>query len=359
MKTRRWFCLRAALAAVTVLGIVPGLRSAETTRDGGPLDLEMKDYAYPNAVAYFDLKSQRGSLRMAYMDLAPAGYRGSEQPPPDAPLATVVLFHGKNFFGAYWRDTAEALTVAGFRVIVPDQIGFGKSSKPAGAYSFHAMANHTRELLESLKVPRVAVVGHSMGGMLATRFALMFPDMTSQLVLENPIGLEDYREKIPYVPTEELAQQAISQDDQTIRKYHQSYYSKWLPEFDEYVKVQFRSLHGPDAEHFAYVSALTSQMIYEQPVCYEFSHLRVPALLIIGQDDRTAIGKDRVVKEVAATLGNYPGLGERVAREIPNARLVKLPNVGHIPHLETPKRFHEELIRFLTEPNGSGGVSAR
>jgi pimeloyl-ACP methyl ester carboxylesterase len=294
---------------------------------------------------------------MAYMDVSPTGYRGSVLPPPDAPLATVVLFHGKNFFGAYWRSTVEALTGAGYRVIVPDQIGFGKSSKPDGAYSFHAMANQTRELLESLKISRVTVVGHSMGGMLATRFALMFPDMTSQLVLENPVGLEDYRETVPYVPTDELAQQALRQSKDEIRKYHQAYYAKWQPEFDEYADVQYRLLHGPDAARAAYVSALTSQMIYEQPVCHEFSHVRVPTLLIIGQADRTAIGKDRVVREVAETLGNYPELGAKAAGKIPNARLVKLPGVGHVPHLEAPERFNAELLRFLAEP--IGGISAR
>ena len=78
-------------------------------------------------------------------------------------------------------------------MVAPDQIGFGKSSKADLHYSFHQLADNTKKLLEHLGIDQAVIVGHSMGGMLATRFALMFPGATSQLVLVDPIGLEDYR----------------------------------------------------------------------------------------------------------------------------------------------------------------------
>src|SRR6202012_1277662 len=87
----------------------------------------------------------------------------------------------------------------GLRVIAPDQIGFGKSSKPHGyQFTFQALADNTRELLDHCHVDRVHIVGHSMGGMLATRFALMFPERVERLVLVNPIGLEDWKAVGPY-----------------------------------------------------------------------------------------------------------------------------------------------------------------
>jgi pimeloyl-ACP methyl ester carboxylesterase len=103
----------------------------------------------------------------------------------------------------YWKDTITFLTDNGYRVIVPDQIGFGKSSKPNIHYSFHALAANTKKLLETLNIAEVTVVGHSMGGMLASRFALMYPETATGLVLENPIGLEDYRLFVPYVSVDE------------------------------------------------------------------------------------------------------------------------------------------------------------
>jgi len=88
-------------------------------------------------------------------------------------------------------------------------------------------------------------------------------------------------------------------------------------------------------------------MIYQQPVRHEFALLKLPALLVIGQEDRTAIGKDLVSPEVARTLGNYPALGKAAARDIPGAKLLELPSVGHIPHLQAMPAFHTALLKFL------------
>src|SRR5690606_12690241 len=110
------------------------------------------------------------------------------------------LMHGKNFCGAYWERTARDLQSDGFRVIIPDQLGFGKSEKPTSyQYSFAGRAKNTKDLLDSLDLSKATVVGHSMGGMLASRFAIMYPDLTEKLVLLNPIGLEDWAKKgVPY-----------------------------------------------------------------------------------------------------------------------------------------------------------------
>ncbi len=155
------------------------------------LDPQLKDYVYPYSVSFLPLHIQGQTLQMAYMDVQPTSYNGKN----------VVLLHGKNFNGAYWRTTIEALIKEGYRVIVPDQIGFGKSSKPESfQYSFHQLAANTKAVLDTLRIKKATIVGHSMGGMLATRFALMYPDITEKLVLENPIGLEDYKVVVPYTP---------------------------------------------------------------------------------------------------------------------------------------------------------------
>ncbi|HEX8280752.1 MAG TPA: alpha/beta hydrolase [Chthoniobacterales bacterium] len=306
-----------------------------------PLGIALEGYEYPHPVKFFPMKIEGQDVRMAYMDVPAA--EGS------APRGAVVLLHGKNFFGAYWKDTIAALTKAGFRVIVPDQIGFGKSSKPHISYSFHLLAANTRLLLESLGVEQVAVVGHSMGGMLATRFALMYPEFTRKLVLENPIGLEDYKEKAPYVPTQTLYEQQLGQTEEQIRKYQRAYYVNPKTAYEEYAIVQARWMGSGEYPRLAWSAALTTQMIYEQPVSHEFPLVRPPTLLVIGQGDRTAIGKDRVLPEVAETMGNYPELGRRVAKEISNAKLVEIENCGHIPHFEAPDRFHAALVEFLGE----------
>lgn len=309
-----------------------------------PLGIEFQELQYPYPVQYLPLTVQNQSLRMAYMDVGPTA-------PPNGKV--VVLLHGKNFFGAYWKDVIAGLTREGFRVIVPDQIGFGKSSKPEHfQYSFHQLARNTKTLLDQLKITRVSVTGHSMGGMLAMRFALMYPQNVEKLILVNPIGLEDYKVKVPYVPLDELfkEERQVSLDRlvsyQTTNYYHRS----WKPEYMQWVEPFYRVSLSPDFARFAWNSALTYEMIYAQPVVYELRNIRARTLLIIGQLDRTAVGKNRVSPEVAATMGNYPDLGKRAALEIPNARLHQLTGIGHLPHIEAFDKFFPPYLAFLKSP---------
>jgi pimeloyl-ACP methyl ester carboxylesterase len=88
-------------------------------------------------------------------------------------------------------------------------------------------------------------------------------------------------------------------------------------------------------------------MIYQQPVRHEFGLIKVPTMLVIGQSDRTTIGRALVGEEVAKTMGQYPQMGKDAAKDIPGSKLVELENCGHIPHLEMPERFNGELVEFL------------
>ena len=90
-----------------------------------PYDADLTNYSYPYPVHFIALTIQGEVLQMAYMDVKPSNANGH----------VVMLLHGKNFNGAYWAQTAKRLAENGYRVIIiPDQIGFEKSSKPQ-AYS--------------------------------------------------------------------------------------------------------------------------------------------------------------------------------------------------------------------------------
>jgi pimeloyl-ACP methyl ester carboxylesterase len=303
-----------------------------------PLSITMEDYDYPYQVYFMPLTIEGQDIKMAYMDILPIGEGNGR---------AVLLLHGKNFFGEYWKDTIKVLSQNGYRVIVPDQIGFGKSSKPNIHYSFHLLAANTKKLLDSLGVKEVAVAGHSMGGMLAARFVLMYPSVVTHLVLENPIGLEDYRLITPYASLDELYRNELNASEPGIRNYHKAYYVQWKPEYEEYVAVAVRWKGSGEFPRLAMSSALTYQMIYEQPVCHEFSSIKTKTLLMIGQSDRTVVGKARVKKELLANAGQYPALGRKTASLIPDSVLVEIPNVGHIPHFESKDKFHRELLSFL------------
>lgn len=274
------------------------------------------------------------------MDVKPENFNGK----------SVLLLHGKNFNGAYWKTTIDALTKKGFRVVVPDQIGFGKSDKPDNfQYTFQQLAENTKQILDTLGIKKIAVLGHSMGGMVATRFALMYPEVTEKLILENPIGLEDWKLKVPYKPVDWWYKNELTQSYDRIKKYQlDSYYDgKWKPEYDEWVNLLAGWTLNSDFQKIAWNAALTYDMIFTQPVVYEFQNIKAPTLLIIGTRDRTALGKPLVSTEVQATMGLYANLGKETQKKIPNAKLVEIPNIGHMPHIESFDKFITPLIDFL------------
>lgn len=425
----------------------------------GPIDPDSTNFPYPYPVQYLELRSQAQTLRMAYLDVAPASRRttavvehsatGSAPPPtaatgvaappaggmasseaapptaagasatatpvapqanpqpqaaatasttgtlsaeaattakpavnprptgysgfdelerpidPDAPKAPpppppaapaparcVVLLHGKNFTAANWGPTIDFLTRLGLRVIAPDQIGFGKSSKPATyQYTFAQLANNTRELMDSLGVSRCSIVGHSMGGMLAVRFALLYPAATERLILVNPIGLEDYSIAVPYRTVDEWFADELKQTPDSIREYQRtSYYAgAWRPEYELQIQQIAGFTQHPNYSRVAFVNALTYDMIFTQPIVNDLPRIRVPTRLIIGTRDRTALGRKYALPQVGASMGNYAVLGKRTRDAIPGAQLVELPGIGHVPQVEAFDQFSDALVKFLRQ----------
>ena len=134
--------MRLLMALVVMsLSVMPfssGAANPDTDGAGKTVDVAalkydgtLSEFPYPYAVKHFAVDSQGQSLDMGYMYL-----------PSAANKPVVVLMHDKNFNGAYWQSTAEHLHAQGYGVLIPDQIGFGKSSKPVDyQYSFSAFAN--------------------------------------------------------------------------------------------------------------------------------------------------------------------------------------------------------------------------
>ena len=305
-----------------------------------PLGINLEGYQYPYHVSYFKLVTQVQSLNMAFM------YEKSS----DSNEETVLLLHGKNFNGAYWGDTMERLLEEGYNVLVPDQIGFGKSSKPSYYhYTFHQLAHNTKNLIDSLGISHVTVLGHSMGGMLATRFALMYPEITKHLVLENPIGLEDWKVKVPYTSLDRRYKTELKKSFEGVKQYMMSSYfdGAWKAKYDEWVYLLTAPAESPDFDRYAWNSALTYDMVFTQPVVYEFKHLEMLTTLIIGQRDRTALGSNLVPDSVAQTMGNYPEIGKATAKKIPDATLIELHDIGHLPHIEDFDLFMDKLLSVL------------
>jgi pimeloyl-ACP methyl ester carboxylesterase len=300
---------------------------AQAPSDVAPGSITYEDIAYPHPVKILPLTLYGHDVRMAYMDVPPEGPANGRQ---------IVLFHGMNFGGFYFGGLIEALRADGFRVIVPDQIGFGRSSKPVIPYNFHDMAANTRKLLESLGIAKPVIFGHSMGGMLAARFSAAYPDVVERAVLCNPIGLVDLRWKSPWPGAEEAYKNTMAQSrdqlykgfQETIQRY---FPNAWKPEYERFARILYGPTLSADWPRLAMVRAIYRQMPYLDPVVYDWAHIKARTLVIGGDKDGE----------------NFPALAKHVADTIPHGELVLIPNVGHVPHIQAPDVFLRELLKFL------------
>lgn len=315
------------------------LAGAASAATYGP---QLEGFSYPQPLQKYSFASQGRNLEMAYMDVKPSGQANGK---------TAVLLHGKNFCGATWEQTISELTKAGYRVVAPDQIGFCASSKPEHyQYTFQQLAANTKGLLKHIGVTQAILIGHSTGGMLATRYALMYPDAVSRLVMVNPIGLEDWKALgVPSQSVDQWYARELKLSADSVRAYERATYygGNWKPEYEKWVDMLAGLNNGPGKKVVAWNSALIYDMIFTQPVVYEFPLLTVPTTLLIGDADTTAIGKDVAPPEVKAKIGKYAVLGKQAAKQIPNARLVEFKGMGHAPQMEDPAAFHRALLEEL------------
>ena len=324
--------LMAAAAATCAAAAVLNERSS------GPVNGLDFDYPYP--VQSYRFTSQRKQLTMSYMDVKPAGVA----------KGNIVLMHGKNFCGATWNTTIVELLNDGYRVIVPDQIGFCKSTKPSEyQFSLMALANNTNGLLNKIGVNNAVIMGHSMGGMLAARYALMYPTQTSHLVMVAPLGLENWFEKgVPYQDAElSYTNVELTTTRASLKAYQLStyYVNVWKPEYDIWIDMLWGLYQT--SNYFEWNQALTTDMIFTQPIIQELPDLKMPSLLISGDKDTTAIGSRWAPASVKPLLGHYDVLAPAAHAIIPQNTLITYPDLGHAPQISDPERFHSDLLGWL------------
>jgi pimeloyl-ACP methyl ester carboxylesterase len=331
---------RAVLVVLSLAMSSWGAAFAQTPAPPTPADvmpgsITCEDVPYPYPVAYFPFTLYGQDIRMAYMDVAPQGRANGH---------TVVLFHGMNFAGFYWGGPIDALRKEGFRVVVPDQIGFGRSSKPIIPYNFHDMARNTRLLLQSLKIDKAMIVGHSMGGMLAARFATQYADVAERVVIYNPIGVTDPRWSRPWGSIDEAHKRTLESTYQSIHAGIFRYFSHnpaaWKPEFEKYVRIRYAWTLSADWPRYAMVQALLQQVPYLDPVVNDWSHIKAPTLAFGGAED-----------SLAGPASVFQARMKFIADSVPDGKgkLHLLPGIGHVPHFEAPEKTYPPLLAFLKE----------
>jgi len=329
--------LFAALAALLVASPV----SAAEGIPREPYGIDLEGFPYPYPVNLLPLVNDGEPLLMAYMDVGPAQANGR----------VVVLLHGRNFPSSYWAPVIKTLTEAGYRVVVPDQIGFGKSSKPSGELHFDALARNTIALLDALQIPKADIVAHSMGGMLAVRIARAYPSRVGHLVLTAPIGLEDYRLYVPPVPTEKIMENEDKLTADGYRKQLETNYALKLPpeEVAPFIDSRFNIKGSAEYPRWLLAFVASYQMIYREPVVHEIPLLSQPTLFVMGADDHNAPGRPNAPEALRPKMGHNAELAQSLAALMPNAHSEVIANTGHLVFLEAREKYDALLLGFLAK----------
>lgn len=242
----------------------------------------------------------------------------------------VVLIHGLGGSLYDWRHLLEPLSES-YRVIAPDLLGSGETDHPAGGdYSIRAQAKRLQRILEDLRVDEPVLVGNSYGGGIALQSAQDLPGRVERLVLLNSVC---YADRVPaYVELARLPLAGFVAERVPLGNLTRWALGKRYPtvanltdeEFDAYQ----RELRRPGRRRV--LVEILRAIIPSDPESFErrLRTIAAPSLLIWGAADPTIPVE----------------LGRRLAKDLPDARLVEL-DAGHVPHQERPA----EVLRLMTD----------
>jgi pimeloyl-ACP methyl ester carboxylesterase len=226
---------------------------------------------------------------------------------------------------------------------VEDRLGWGRSSKPILPYSMNLHASNTFALMKHLGISRAAVVGHSMGGQMASRVAFVYPDAVTHLVMVNAIGMTDSRRGRPWSEPSGSSATDLQQIYTSNLATERGRVVNWKPEFLEHVRIRYGMTLSGEWPRLALVRAMASQPMSTETVVHDWPQMQTKTLVIGGAEDGPG----------------FPEIARRAAEAFPNGTLHLIPNVGHNPHLEVPELFNRELIRFLSSDPGPPTAQSR
>jgi 3-oxoadipate enol-lactonase len=242
----------------------------------------------------------------------------------------VVLLHGIGNSGRAWIPQVAPLVEAGFRVIVPDHAGHGASARVDAPLKIEDLARDVIALLDHLAVERAAVVGLSLGGLIAIELALTEAARVERLVLAN---------SFPSTATDAfraLAEQWAStfrSEDGPVRRFEGAWPFNVSASFraSEAATPIWQTWHAIAATSDGESLARIAQGIVGYDASSRLANIAKPVLVISGSDDCIS----------------PPSIGEKMSTQIPGARFVEIPGAAHISNIDSALSFNKELITFL------------
>ncbi|MFN8472381.1 MAG: alpha/beta hydrolase [Anaerolineae bacterium] len=254
---------------------------------------------------------------------------------------TFMLLHGFAASAFSWRDVMTPLAEMG-RVIAYDRPGFGLTSRPMpgewrgdSPYGIRQQARLVIHLMDTLGVEKAVLVGNSAGGTLAVLAAALYPNRVQALILVAPAIYAMFRVPAPvrwFFATPQmrhLGPLLVRPIERSGLDFARSAWHNPEQIADDVWAGYTLPLQAENWDRGLWEITAANQSLGR----LRLSQVTTPTLVITGDDDR-------IVR---------PEQSVRVANEMPNARLVMLPNCGHLPHEECPAEFMRSVRHFVAE----------
>jgi pimeloyl-ACP methyl ester carboxylesterase len=260
----------------------------------------------------------------------------------------LLLIHGMAGSSDAWRELIPRLAKS-YRVVAPDLLGHGQSTKPRGDYSLGAFAVWLRDLLDELGIARATIVGHSLGGGVAMQFIYQHPDYCERVILISSGGLGPdvgWILRLLSAPGAELilpviAPKPVLKAGNKIGSWFTSAGMR-APRASEIWRA-YSSFSDPPTRD-AFLRTLRSVVDYRGQAVSALNRLHVrselPTLAIWGEDD-----------EIIPVEHGYAAHAAR-----PGSRLEVLPGVGHFAHVEAPTEVADIIDDFMRSTRQDRGV---
>ena len=270
---------------------------------------------------------------VAYVELNPEGQQ------------TLVFIHGLGSYLKFWRYQLDAFAARGYRVIALDQLGYGKSDKPATfPYTMEAMADVVHELVQKTGAGKPVLVGHSMGGQTALSYAIRYPEDVGALVLTSPAGFEKFtaKEKAWFKRAMNTTLIKTSPEYGIWGSVAQGNFARWRPELEWLIEERVRVVKTPEFDAYAYAQVRSVQGLSNNDfVRTSLDKVTVPALIVYGDSDR-------LIPSPFLHGGNPRDVFEYGHANIRGSKLVELARCGHSVQLDCPEEYNKELAAFLS-----------
>lgn len=273
-----------------------------------------------------------GSPEVAYVELNPEGQQ------------TVIFIHGLGSYLKFWRYQLDAFAAKGYRVIALDQLGYGKSDKPASfPYTMEAMADVVHELADKLGARKPILVGHSMGGQTAMSYAIRYPEDVGALVLTSPAGFEKFswKEKAWFKRVMSTTLIKTSPEYGIWGSVAQGNFARWRPELEWLVEERVRVVKTPEFDAYAYAQVRSVDgLAHDDFVRDSLGVITAPTLIIFGDSDR-------LIPNPFLHGGRPREVFEYGHANIRGSKMEELKNCGHSVQLDCPEEYNAQVGAFL------------